>query len=1507
MEIKADTTGLRRDAENGVKRALSGLEGKVQLKASVIGLKAEARRKSKEALAGLSSDVKLKVDSTRLRASAEAAIKRATRGLNGSFELKFNAGALRTNLQARIKTATKGLKIHIPVHADATGLRAELRAAIAAAQAGLDMRIPVNINGAPLVRTLTTTNNALSGMSRRARMWTSAIIGLMGGIAPAIGTVINMLQAVGPAALVSVPMVSSLALVLGTVAVGGNGVAHAIAESAESAKDFNEALSKLTPEAQSFVKAVVSSKGAFKEMQSAIQDVLFSGLDDSFRTMAKQTLPDLQGGLGGTAIQLNQMAVGSMAVVESLSRTGTLKQAFGGLMLAFEPLIPMPGQFLNMLTKTTSAATPLFLRMTTSMGNGVDSLNAKVDRMFASGELQGNINRSAQSIQDFFRKIGSNPEWQKFVNNIKTTGPELAQVLGRIGEALLKLMNNAGPLFALVLKIADGFARLVNAIPDEIIATILGVAGAMKIMSLAGAGWAAITGSAAVASLTRFVTAARMTGVAAAIRGVAAAMTLLQKSTVVLAALSALVLVMSKLSTAGKEAPPNVDKLSQSLENFAKSGRVTGEMADKFGTKFQKLADIIHAGTNPSVTDSIDNWGKKWSGGLLEGAKSTDEMTEHISSLDQALASMVKGGNAEQAGVALQGILAGLKKRGEDTSVVTSKLKEYKQALQDQRIADEWAAKSMGVFGEAAVATSKRLEQLKSDTDGLAKSLFALNNSNRNAVDALGDWEAAADKLTEQAKKRAGALTYENGVISQNTQAQRENVDALNDYAAKTEAAGMASYQSNGNWQQSLGIWKQGHAELVRQAQQMGLSGAAAKAYADDILKIPTEKQIRLEMVGQAQKQLDSVVAAFEAAPKKKTITIETLSDTAIKVLKDLGYKVEKLPDGRFTVTANDKAKGKLDALSKYKVKDKDVKVTASTQTALGQLDGVIAKIRKTPDAKSITVKTLNAAAIKALEAVGYKVTHLKDGSVRVTAETGTASSRIAGIQAQRDRLSGKTITFTTVYRIVGRPGGPPDGSYMGSTAGRSAMGGLVTPKPLRFAEGGSISGEVLKGPGTKTSDSLIGLLSRGEFVMRAAAVDKYGPRFMQMVNAGAFPELPGFSVGGYTKKRTVGKGSSKKTQYFYQGQWMDKNAYDKAYGAAKQLDSLSTFSHFGKMAKAQGSFTNTEIESQLGRPGSVGDLVGSLNKTRGLIKASTSGKKESALLKQLDSSGKALLANQKKYESVNKALDKAKSTLDGLKQSFDQLKNSVASNILGFGNVTKAGKYGTSVDTLINQLQGDTSKATQFASMLDQLKAKGLNSQVLADIAEAGISGGGMATAQSLLGASEADINKINELQKQLTTAANAAGTTVADSMYGAGIKAAEGLVAGLTAQQKVIEATMMAIAKAMEASIKKALGIKSPSTVMMNLGSHVAEGFAIGIEQNERPKVASIAMAGKSPAAVSGSATTSSGIVINGGITVCVDGTFDLTNAQQRKNIANSIVDEVVKATRRHDRARS
>lgn len=104
--------------------------------------------------------------------------------------------------------------------------------------------------------------------------------------------------------------------------------------------------------------------------------------------------------------------------------------------------------------------------------------------------------------------------------------------------------------------------------------------------------------------------------------------------------------------------------------------------------------------------------------------------------------------------------------------------------------------------------------------------------------------------------------------------------------------------------------------------------------------------------------------------------------------------------------------------------------------------------------------------------------------------------SDLSGVQAVKNALAtlvDKTVTITTVHRTIEHN----SVSKMGEAVGK-ARGGYIT------------------GPGTGTSDSIPAWLSNGEFVIRAAAVRKYGLAMLEAINGMAYSgDGRHFATGG--------------------------------------------------------------------------------------------------------------------------------------------------------------------------------------------------------------------------------------------------------------------------------------------------------------------------------------------------------------------------------------------------------
>lgn len=196
----------------------------------------------------------------------------------------------------------------------------------------------------------------------------------------------------------------------------------------------------------------------------------------------------------------------------------------------------------------------------------------------------------------------------------------------------------------------------------------------------------------------------------------------------------------------------------------------------------------------------------------------------------------------------------------------------------------------------------------------------------------------------------------------------------------------------------------------------------------------------------------------------------------------------------------------------------------------------------------------------------------------------------------------------------------------------------------------------------------------------------------------------------------------------------------------------------------------------------------------------------------------------------VIKQLAAAEKKLSDLKKTRDKAASDIAGGILDNANITSGNSAVNSVNAITIGLQQAVKQTQAFSANIAALKKKGLRSDLLQDIADAGVSGGA-ATAQALARATPAELKRINDLQAQLAKAAGATGKTVAGALYDSGVRAAQGLVDGLKKQESAIEKQMKRIAEGMAKAIKKRLGIRSPSRVFMGIGDQTGEGLRVGM----------------------------------------------------------------------------
>jgi hypothetical protein len=149
--------------------------------------------------------------------------------------------------------------------------------------------------------------------------------------------------------------------------------------------------------------------------------------------------------------------------------------------------------------------------------------------------------------------------------------------------------------------------------------------------------------------------------------------------------------------------------------------------------------------------------------------------------------------------------------------------------------------------------------------------------------------------------------------------------------------------------------------------------------------------------------------------------------------------------------------------------------------------------------------------------------------------------------------------------------------------------------------------------------------------------------------------------------------------------------------------------------------------------------------------------------------------------------------------------------------------------------LTASRDKASAFAQALAALQKKGLSKDLIQQIAEAGISGGGLETAGALMGASSSEIKSLNGLQSQLNSSAGAAGNTAADAVYGDAIKNQTKVVATLTAQEARLEKAMLSLTRSLEKLLAKAVGKKAAGGVVGAAASGGVRGGLTWVGEHE------------------------------------------------------------------------
>lgn len=464
---------------------------------------------------------------------------------------------------------------------------------------------------------------------------------------------------------------------------------------------------------------------------------------------------------------------------------------------------------------------------------------------------------------------------------------------------------------------------------------------------------------------------------------------------------------------------------------------------------------------------------------------------------------------------------------------------------------------------QVGAAVGNAMMPATSSVDGATQALIGLKK-NSGAVDDLfkklsGSGAAAKDiNGVGDALHAINNMSFDQGVnkffndvvgMPDSLKPAREQLDKLDQSLSSLSSSGSQAAAANG--------FKQIAEEAKKQGVSVETTAKSFPQYLDSLRQLASEQKITLsdqELMDFAMGKLP----ASMAAATESTVKFSDATHASTPISKDQQTALDNIGiAANGAVSALDKLVTSLSAAGLLQLSANDAArayeaaidaVTASVAKNGTTLDIHTAKGRENSAAFDAVAKSglASAEAMAKNGATGPEVQASLSGTYNslVAAAgqfgiTGDAAKEMArkalGIPANvnidtwlRDHASaaidavvgkakaadGTSVTITTYADIVERRLKLPDLNGDASGSGRPgvATGGFYNAGHVSmraYADGGHVGGFAsagyIQGPGTGTSDSILARLSNGEFVIRAASVQKYGLGFMDSLNKGSY------------------------------------------------------------------------------------------------------------------------------------------------------------------------------------------------------------------------------------------------------------------------------------------------------------------------------------------------------------------------------------------------------------------
>lgn len=885
----------------------------------------------------------------------------------------------------------------------------------------------------------------------------------------------------------------------------------------EALDNLNWEMKHLSPAAQHFARFIHGLKDEMLGLRASAAEPLLPRLEEAIKLLLPY-LPPLEKFIGKVATKVGDLAVESA-------------QAFGS---------PVWQRFFGYIDKTAVPALDMMFQVGSNLTEGLISLFLALTPF--NGQVGGGLIALSEDFAAWAERLNKTKGYQDFLIYVRENGPRVVELLGEVGHLFIDLVKASMPIGEVVLRGLTMLFDLINSVPTPVLsAFVLAIAGV-------SAGMLALGAVMRVQKIRQQLTdifgqrAQRLVQTYAVETGRAT----------------------DKTSRFGK-ATATIQGIAQ-----ATGTRVAG-MASSVGTFGAKAATAVTA-TGP-LRRGLDNVrGAAYSAAtVLNGpggvAAAAQVAGQRIGGLASQAGSAATGGLARIRQAAYEvaaaangpgGLAAGVQTAGGKAKAFGTTIGGVATTLKTKMIGGlssataflggPWGAALAGATLAIGYFTAKSAEQ-KGKVDALAGALSALNgeytdlkNEGKSAGDAAA--EAFANAVKTNPELQTAVVTMNNlgvsfedlvkastgGDPSAVISAIDEEMRRLND-EMRTPGNFFQIFdnQDRSNRIDELGAMKDA---FLKNAKAIGLNSEAQKLLneADDrsaaITAIKNTNQgkgldIQRNLIGvydQNAKRIDELeglVKAFGTAEGNAALRADALKQ-AIEgqtgAAKDANERAESWNGALLTLKETVDANG--------------TSLHMNSREGLANRDAIQAAAKA---AQELYLEEIKAGGElpKVTKKHGERIAALKEEAKRLGLaedETNDLINKYGEVPKDVKTIY-DTDGFDKVYKELERLHFMQEMIKKGVT-GKDAeaewkhrQSDQNRASHLGWAEGGPV-----RGPGTTTSDSIIGRLSNDEHVWTAAEVKAAGGhdeviRMRQAVLGAGHHHLPGWATGGPVRR----------------------------------------------------------------------------------------------------------------------------------------------------------------------------------------------------------------------------------------------------------------------------------------------------------------------------------------------------------------------------------------------------